>query len=272
VNLTDDQWILGMKGTLSVRELRVLKARLFQGQEHKAQRGELDTLVAPGYLCVDGTSLVKDPNGRVPEAIALVLRKLRALWSVRQVFQWFHEEGLALPVHKSGQGPTQLVWPLPTYHAIKYMRKNPVYAGGYGPGQRQTIWVLDDANTRRKKSVPQRHEQARVFSPHHHEPSSRWERYEQHQQMIAANAHRMAPQDDAVASVRQGYGRLTGLRRGGRGGRTLQGRYGGKSGTAARYLGRGDCSAGGQYCLGFGGATVDKQISEQVLEALSPLA
>ena len=86
VNLTDDQWILGMKGTLSVRELRVLKARLFQGQEHKAQRGELDTLVAPGYLCADGTSLVKDPNRRVPEAIALVLRKLRALWSVRQVF------------------------------------------------------------------------------------------------------------------------------------------------------------------------------------------
>ena len=34
----------------------------------------------------------------------------------------------------------------------------------------------------------------------------------------------------------------------------------------------GDFSAGGQYCLGFGGATVDKQISEQVLEAISPLA
>jgi hypothetical protein len=30
-------------------------------------------------------------------------------------------------------------------------------------------------------------------------------------------------------------------------------------------------SAGGQYCLGFGGASIDKQISEQVLETISPL-
>ena len=90
--------------------------------------------------------------------------------------------------------------------------------------------------------------------------------------MIAANAHRMAPQDDVVASVRQGYGLLTGLLRCGRCGRKLQVRYWGKSGTAARYLCRGDFSAGGKYCLGFGGATVDKQISEQVLEAISPLA
>lgn len=90
--------------------------------------------------------------------------------------------------------------------------------------------------------------------------------------MSAAHAHRMAPQDEAVASVRQGYGLLTGLLRCGRCGRTLQVRSWGKSGTAARYLCRGDLSAGGQYGLGFGGATVDKQISEHVLEAISPLA
>jgi DNA invertase Pin-like site-specific DNA recombinase len=272
VHLTEDQLILGIKGTLSVLELSVLKASLFQGQEHKAQRGELYKLVAPGYLCADGKSLVKDPNVRVQEAIALVFRKCRALWSVRQVFTWFHEEGIALPVNKSSHGKTQLVWQLPTYHAIKYMLKNPVYAGVYVHGQRQTILVLDDDNTLRKKSVPQRHEQARVFIPHHHEPYISWEMYEQHQQMIAANAHRMAPQDDAVASVRQGYGLLTGLLRCGRCGRKLQVRYWGKSGTAARYLCRGDFSAGGKYCLGFGGATVDKQISKQVLEAISPLA
>src|SRR5437867_3585704 len=58
VNLTDDQLILGMKGTLSVMEASVLKSRLCQGQEHKAKRGELSKLVAPGSLGVDGTSLV----------------------------------------------------------------------------------------------------------------------------------------------------------------------------------------------------------------------
>jgi DNA invertase Pin-like site-specific DNA recombinase len=114
VNLTDDQLILGMKGTLSVMEASVLKSRLFQGQEHKAKRGELYKLVAPGYLCVDGKSLVKDPNVRVQEAIALVFAKLRELWSIRQVLKWFHEEGSELPVHKSIHGKVQLVWQLPT--------------------------------------------------------------------------------------------------------------------------------------------------------------
>jgi hypothetical protein len=82
----------------------------------------------------------------------------------------------------------------------------------------------------------------------------------------------MAPQDDAVAAVRQGDGLLTGLLRCGRCGRKLQVRSWGKSGTAARYLCRGDFRAGGQYCLGLGGATVEKPISKQVLEAISPLA
>jgi DNA invertase Pin-like site-specific DNA recombinase len=129
VHVTDDQLILGMQGTLRVMALRVLQSRLFQGQEHKAPRGELYQLVAPGSSCADGTSLVKDPHVRVQEAIALVLRKLHALWSVRQVLTWFQEEGMALPVPKSVHGQAQLVWQLPTYHAITYRRKNPVYAG-----------------------------------------------------------------------------------------------------------------------------------------------
>lgn len=271
VNVTDDQLILGIKGTLSVMEMSVLRSRLLQGQEHKAKRGELYRKVAPGYLCVDGKSLVKDPNVRVQEAIALVFEKFGELWSVRQVFKWFHEEGTRLPVNKSVHGKTQLVWQLPTYHAVKYILKNPVYAGAYVHGLRQTTLVLDDDNSLRKKSVQQRYDQARVFIPDHHESYISWERFERHQQMIAANAHRMAPQDEAAASVRQGHGLLTGLLRCGRCGRKLHVRYWGKSGTAARYVCRGDFSAGGRYCLGFGGATVDTRISEQVLETISPL-
>ena len=272
VKVTEDPWIRGSKGTLSVMELRVLKSRLFQGQEHKAQRGELDKLVAPGSLCAEGTSLVKAPHGRVQEAIALVLRKWRALWSVRQVLTWFHEEGMALPVHKSVQGTMQLGWPLPTYQAIKYILKNPVYAGVYVHGQRQTTLGLGGDNSLRKKSVLQRYEQARGVLRAHHEPSISWEMYAQPQQMSAANAHRMAPQDEAVTSVRPGQGLLTGLLRCGRCGRTLQGRYWGKSGTAARYGCRGDFRASGTDGLGFGGATVDKQSSTQILEAIRPLS
>ncbi|MFZ2958609.1 MAG: hypothetical protein WA705_17105, partial [Candidatus Ozemobacteraceae bacterium] len=39
----------------------------------------------------------------------------------------------------------------------------------------------------------------------------------------------------------------------------------GKAVTAARYLCRGDFDSGGQYCLGFGGALVDRRFSREVL-------
>jgi len=50
LNLLDDQLVLGIKGTLSVVELKVLKLRLLQGMEEKAKRSELVRLLAPGYV------------------------------------------------------------------------------------------------------------------------------------------------------------------------------------------------------------------------------
>jgi len=85
-NRFDDQLVLGIKGTISVAELGVLKMRLQQGKEAKAQRGELFTTVAPGYIRED-TGIVKDPNQRVQEAITLVFTKFQAFGSVRQVYR-----------------------------------------------------------------------------------------------------------------------------------------------------------------------------------------
>ena len=62
-NAVDDQLILGIKGTISVAELNVLKLRMQQGKEAKARRGELYGTIAPGYVR-DGDQLVLDPNKR----------------------------------------------------------------------------------------------------------------------------------------------------------------------------------------------------------------
>ena len=45
----DDQLVLGIKGTLSVVELKVLRQRLQAGQESKARRGELFKRLPVGY-------------------------------------------------------------------------------------------------------------------------------------------------------------------------------------------------------------------------------
>src|SRR3982751_3635723 len=60
----DDQLVLGIKGTLSVVELKVLRQRLQAGQESKARRGELFKRLPVGYA-QDGTGkVVLHPDNR----------------------------------------------------------------------------------------------------------------------------------------------------------------------------------------------------------------
>ena len=78
--------------------------------------------------------------------------------------------------------------------------------------------------------------------------------------------------DNTAGAVRTGHGLLAGLLRCGRCGRRLYVRYWGKAGTAARYLCLGDfAAAGGRYCVGFGGATVDRRFGDDIVRVLSPL-
>ena len=49
LNYLDDQLVLGIKGTLSVVELKVLRQRMQAGQESKARRGELFKRLPVGY-------------------------------------------------------------------------------------------------------------------------------------------------------------------------------------------------------------------------------
>ena len=89
--------------------------------------------------------------------------------------------------------------------------------------------------------------------------------------MIDRN-HWRGDSDQTAGAARAGRGLLAGLLRCGRCGRKLYVRYWGTSGTSARYLCSGDYHAdGGRYCLGFGGATVDRRFGEEVVRVLSPL-
>jgi hypothetical protein len=42
-------------------------------------------------------------------------------------------------------------------------------------------------------------------------------------------------------------------------------------GTNARYLCKGDYDDGGQYCIGFGGGSVDRRLGQELLKVISPL-
>ncbi len=273
LSLMDDQLVLGIKGTLSVVELRTMKLRLLQGQESKARRGELFRLLPPGYvLNPDGNNVVKDPDLRVQEMMALVFRKFGELWSLRQTMLWFHDNQVELPVNKVRGGQRRLAWQLPTYSFISDVLHNPLYAGAYVYGRRPREVTLIEGRPIKRQGRLRPPEQARVFIRDHHQGYISWAMYEENQQKISANALRTnSDGDEAAGAVRAGQGLLAGLLRCRRCGRKLHVRYWGKHGTAARYLCKGDYDCGGRYCLGFGGATVDRRLGEYIVEAISEL-
>src|SRR5260221_1880482 len=73
-----------------------------------------------------------------------------------------------------------------------------------------------------------------------------------------------------MAAIRAGQGLLVGLLRCGHCGRKLHVRYWGGRGTHARYLCKGDYDDGGQYCIGFGGSSVDRCVGQELLKAIAP--
>ena len=87
LSLTDDQMVLGIKGTMSVVELNVLRQRLQEGREAKAARGELVHLLPPGYVWDASNQVVKDPDDRVRHAMELIFARFREIWSIRQFVQ-----------------------------------------------------------------------------------------------------------------------------------------------------------------------------------------
>jgi DNA invertase Pin-like site-specific DNA recombinase len=268
LNYLDDQLVLGIKGTLSVVELKILRQRMQEGQESKARRGELFKRLAVGFVLDALGKVTFHPDQRVREAIQLVFTKFRERWSIRQTFQWFRDYDVELPANPI-QG-TQLVWKVPTQSLIRDILCNPFYAGAYVWGRRPVTTLLVDGRLEKHQGATRPAEQCRVFIPDHHVGYIDWATYEKNQTMIHRNSVNWQA-DESMSAIRAGQGLLVGLLRCGHCGRKLHVRYWGARGTHARYLCRGDHDDGGPYCIGFGGALVDRRLGQELLKVISPL-
>src|SRR5271167_2541998 len=268
LNYLDDQLVLGIKGTLSVVELKVLRQRLQAGQESKARRGELFKRLPVGYARSATDKVDFHPDRRVYEAIQLVFVKFRERWSVRQTFQWFRDHDVELPANPI-QG-TRLVWKIPSQSLVRDILCNPFYAGAYVWGRRPVATRLVEGRLEKRQGAMRRAEDCRVFIRDHHVGYIDWATYEENQRMTRRNAVNWQG-DESMAAIRAGQGLLVGLLRCGHCGRKLHVRYWGGRGTNARYLCKGDYDDGGRYCIGFGGGSVDRRIGQELLKAIAPL-
>ncbi len=263
--LTNDRLLLGVKGTISEFELSLFRQRSSEAILQKARRGELQIQIAVGFCWAPSGLLEKDPDQRVQQAIQLVFRKMTELGSVRQVLVWFLQENISLPSFPHDSVERKMVWKLPGYASLHSMLTNPIYAGAYVYGRRETRTKIVDGRTR--KSAGHRKPQSgwKVLIKDHHPSYLSWEEYERNQSMITANNYMNSGVERKAG--RGGRALLSGLLRCQRCGRMMQVVY---PGPVVRYV----CnSARSQYgekmCISFGGWRVDEAVSKEVLEAVS---
>lgn len=266
--LANDRLLLGMKGTISEMELASFRERAQAALRQKAQRGALFMRVPVGYVKAPDDRVEKDPDGRVRAAIELIFRKFAELGSVRQVFFWLSEQQILLPVAQGREQAREVVWRPARYHAVLSVLKNPLYAGAYTYGRSKTVVRLD-RQRRISQRVRRRRDEWAVLIPDHHEGYIGWEVYQRNQAWIAENDN--ARGGAVRGSVKGGGALLAGLLRCGHCGAKLLAQYPGP--RVIRY----QCSGyilnrETACCVMFGGLRVDRLVSEQLLECLTPLS
>lgn len=266
--LVNDRLLLGLKGSMSEYELSLLRQRGLAARDSKAQRGELQVALPPGYCWDELGRIVMDPDERVADAIRLVFRKFRELGSARQVLLWAQQADVKMPVLQQRAGLDHVKWQSPAYHQVLAMLKHPIYAGAYVFGRRGNRTRVVEGRARKTEGHHKPMKSWNVLLRDHHPAYISWDEYEEHQKMIEENAHMQKRM--SRKSARGGRALLTALVRCGRCGRMMRVFYGMRSGHAHRYQCRGDDKhVGAGLCIGIGGVRVDRAVAALLLEAVS---
>jgi DNA invertase Pin-like site-specific DNA recombinase len=267
---SDDQLMLGLKGTFSVMESSAIRQRAFQAKLEKAARGELFGLIAVGYVLGPDGRLAKDPNQRTRDSVDLVFSKFRELGSVRQVALWLRRENVCLPKLTTGGPRRSVEWMLPTYSGLLNMLANPVYAGAYAYGRNGRETKLEDGRRRVRNGVRLPREKWRVLLHDRHEGYIDWEEFERNLCVIANNTNRNG--QAVQGAVRGGAALLAGLLRCGHCGRKLKVRYTADIPANQYYCVRPiEEDNAGKVCTVISGGHLDRAVGEALLQILAPL-
>jgi excisionase family DNA binding protein len=265
--LTNDRLLLGMKGTISEMEVASFRERAQAALLQKAQRGALVRRVPIGYVKGSDDRIERDPDARIRTTIELIFRKFAELGSVRQVYFWFDQQQIEVPVARGTEEARQIVWQSARYHAVLSVLKNPAYAGAYVYGRSKTRVRLDAGQKQVRRQVLRRREDWAVLILDHHEGYIDWNAYQSNQTMIAHNDN--ARGNAVRGSIKHGEALLAGLVRCGHCGAKLLAQY--PSPRVIRY----QCSGyllnrDHACCVMFGGLRADRLVSEQLIQALAP--
>jgi len=276
--LPQDSLLLGIQGALAVHELHAIRDRMWRGLEEKASRGELHLNIPRGYVVVDGKHLRKHPDVRVQRAIERVFEKFNSCKSVNQLVNWLWANEFELPRTVGGDG-SQVQWGEASYRGVIDMLQNPKYAGIYAYPRYLTETKTSPAGTTKKLVRLARVDEWRVVLHDQHPGYVTAERYHANRQKIAMNAQRYAT--CSRGAPHSGTSLLSGLITCRRCHHKMQVRYGRagqvtyscRNGRRQRDKSQrpGDAQpTGTRGCFRFAAEALERQLSEQILWAVSP--
>lgn len=232
--LSNDRLMMGLKGSMAEFELSLFRQRSQAALLAKAKRGELRIPLPVGVCWTDDDKIELDPDLRVQSAIRTVFSKYTELGSVRQVLQWHRRGGVMVPTYSHDRHCRTPSWRLPSYQTIRGIITNPLYAGAYAFGRRETRTQLVDGHARKTEGHMKPRELWTVLIREHHPGYISWDCYERHQERLTENAH-MHGQAGRKAG-RGGRGLLAGVLRCRRCARMLSVVYKGASNAVPRYV------------------------------------
>ena len=265
----NDRLLLGLKGTMSEAELHILKNRMHQGKLNKARRGALGAPTPTGYIRDAYGEIQMDPDEQVQQVIRLIFRKFEELGTLHALLRYLVEHQVQLGVReRTRAGGGLLTWRRPNRMTLQNLLHNPMYAGVYAYGRRQTDPRKKLAGRSSTGRVTLPPDQWHVLLKDHVPAYISWEQYQKHAARMAANRN--------VASLsgapKRGTGLLSGLLICGHCGHRMVISYpNAPTGSAVRYsCMRHVTDYAGPPCFSCTGAAVDRWVTTQLLDALTP--
>ena len=268
-DVPSDRLWLGMKASFSEYEVRQLQALAHAAILNKAARGQLFHNLPPGLVLTADDRVERDPDQRVQHAVRGIFAKLAELGSIRQVYKWYHREGLEVPVRHYQNG-VHLIWRVPTYATLNRILTNPLYAGIYVYPRTKTRMRIVEGRLVKSHGHRATAQDKSVLISNLFEGYLSAEQFEQNQKIIAQNTQMKGNMVSGAA--RDGTSLLAGLMYCGHCSRKMMVHY--YAGEAGPYYfcPRDRKVADQKSCLRLSGRMLEALVSEQLLAAVKPMA
>lgn len=267
--LPSDRLWLGMKASFSEYEVNQLQALARAALLNKASRGQLFVNLPPGFIVTEDDRIELDSNQRIQQIIRGLFAKFEECGSIRQVYKWYHREGIEIPVrhYQNGVG---LTWRLPTYSTLNLIFTNPLYAGTYQYPKTKTRTRVLEGRVVKTSGHRVRPEDNPILIPNLFVGYISREEFERNQKIIANNTQMRGKM--VQGAPREGASLLAGLIKCGHCSRKMMVHYATGNHGPYYFCPRNRKVAHAKSCLRLSGRFLEQYVSAQILAAVQPLA